>query len=243
MIVFPAIDILEGKSVRLFKGQLDRPKVYYSDPLKPALIFQSAGFTHLHLVDLDGARSGQPSNLSILRRICQSTNLVVQYGGGLRSLESVEETLKAGASRVVLGTVLISRPEIAEEIVEKYGSERVVAALDIQKGKVAIEGWQKGTSFGLRELVKKVEKLRPGHFLLTDVEQDGTLTGVNFKLVEKLISYTNVPVIISGGVSSLKDLERATKLEKKGVEGIIIGKAFYENKIDLKEAVKFNNAD
>ncbi len=243
MIVFPAIDILGGKSVRLFKGQLDKPKVYYSDPLEPALIFQSTGFTHLHLVDLDGARLGYPANLSALRRICQNTNLMVQFGGGLRSLESVEEAFEAGAERVVLGTALVNQPELTKEVIKRYGSKRVVAAVDTRSGKITVEGWQKETSLELVDLVKKLEKLKPGHLLLTDVEQDGTLQGVNFNLVERLISATNIPVIISGGVSSLKDLQKAAELEKDGVEGIIIGKAIYENKIDLREAVKFNCAD
>jgi phosphoribosylformimino-5-aminoimidazole carboxamide ribotide isomerase len=144
---------------------------------------------------------------------------------------------------VVLGTALVSQPELAKEVIKRYGSKRVVAALDTRSGKIAVEGWQKETSLELVDLVKKMEELKPGHLLLTDVEKDGTLQGVNFNLVERLISATNIPVIISGGVSSLKDLQKAAELEKDGVEGIIIGKAIYENKIDLKEAVKFNRAD
>ncbi len=243
MIVFPAIDVLGNKSVRLFKGQLENPKVYYDDPLEPALMFESLGFSHLHLIDLDGARTGEPKNFSVLKKIAKNTNLVIQFGGGLRNIESVEKAFEFGAQRVILGTILIANPELAKKIIMKFGSARVVAAVDTKEGKVAIEGWQKKTAQNLSELVEKLEALGPGHLLLTDVEKDGTLQGVNFKLVEDLLSMTNLPLIISGGVSSLKDLKRAAELEKKGVEGIIIGKAIYEKTINLNEAVMFNRVD
>lgn len=243
MIIFPAIDVLNQKCVRLLKGELDNPTIYYDDPLEPALNFESLGFTHLHLVDLDGARTGKPANLSVLKRICENTSLKVQFGGGLRTLESIEEVFKLGADRVVLGTALVANPELAKDVVKKFGSERVVAAVDTRKGKVAIEGWQKEASLELVNLVKKLEELEVGHLLVTDVEQDGTLQGVNFELVEKILSITNLPLIISGGVSSLEDLKKAKELEEKGVEGVIIGKAIYEEKIDLKEAVKLNHVN
>lgn len=243
MIVFPAIDVLGSKSVRLFKGRLENSKVYYDDPLEPALLFESLGFSHLHLVDLDGAQAGKPKNFSVLQRIAKNTSLIIQFGGGLRSLESVEKAFEFGARRVVLGTILISNPDLTKKIISKFGSEKVVAAVDTREGKVAIEGWQKKSTQSLSELVKKLEVLKPGHLLLTDVEQDGTLQGVNFKLVEDLLSITKLPVIISGGVSSLEDIKRATELEKRGVEGIIIGKAIYEKRIELKEAVKFNRVN
>ncbi len=243
MIVFPAIDVLGGKSVRLFKGELKNLKVYYDDPLEPALIFESLGFSHLHFIDLDGARSGKPENLSALQRIAQNTHLTIQFGGGLRSLESVDKVLELGAERVILGTILVKNLELAEKVISKYGPEKVVAAVDVRDEKVAIEGWQKKSSFALFELAKMLESLNPGHLLVTDIERDGTLKGVNFRLVENLLAMTKLPIIISGGVSSLEDIKKAAELEKRGVEGIVIGKAIYEKTIDLKEAVKFNNAN
>lgn len=237
MKIYPAIDILDGKCVRLFQGRLDKPKVYYDDPLDAAIYFQESGVRRVHVVDLNGAVEGRIKNWEVLERIILYTRLEIQFGGGVRTMLTVEKLFNAGVSRVVLGTSVVDTPELLAEASQKFG-ERVVAAIDVEGGNVSVKGWRERTELKPKELVKELEMIGIKTIIYTDISVDGTLRGVNVSGIKKLLEETEVKVIASGGIKDLNDIVRLKQLEPLGLEGAIVGKAIYEGSIDIKEALK-----
>jgi len=234
MELYPAIDLRGGRCVRLLQGQFDAETVYSDDPVQTALRWQSEGARWLHIVDLDGARAGKPQQLHILDDIVSAVRIPVQFGGGIRAEHHLQKAFEAGAMRVVLGSVLITDPEFAERVFKEWG-ERVALGVDVREGKVAIRGWQEQTGVDALELIQRMAKLGARRVIVTDISRDGTLQGPNLQLLKQLVQEAGIPIIASGGVSSLDDL---LALKETGVEGAIIGKALYTGSISLRDALE-----
>ncbi|MCL4078727.1 1-(5-phosphoribosyl)-5-[(5-phosphoribosylamino)methylideneamino]imidazole-4-carboxamide isomerase [Coriobacteriia bacterium Es71-Z0120] len=235
MIIFPAIDILDGKVVRLRQGRLDAVTVYNDDPVDQAKRWIDQGAEWLHVVDLDGAVLGEPANLGIVERIA-ALGVPVQFGGGLRSMEVLERVADAGVKRMVLGTTLVTKPAFVAEACERYGSA-IVAGVDARDGRVAIQGWREGTEYGVLELVQDLELLGVKRMAYTDIAKDGMQTGVNYGAYRALVGQTLIPITASGGVTTLDDVRDLYALGPQ-LEGVIIGRALYEGSLDLAEAVR-----
>lgn len=234
MIIFPAIDIKEGKCVRLQMGRYDKVTVYSDDPVQTALRWKHAGAENIHIVDLDGARSGMPANTELIIKIAQSCGIAVQAGGGIRTPESIRELLEAGVSRVVIGTAAIEEPELIKQAVLEFG-ERIAVGIDARNGKAAADGWETTSCVDALELAEKVENLGVKTIIYTDISRDGMLRGPNIAAMKKMKKATGMKVIASGGVSCIQDI---VDLKKCAVDGVIIGKALYTGDIDLPEAIK-----
>lgn len=238
MRLYPAIDIKNGKCVRLRQGSFADVTVYEENPVKVARAWKEAGAEYIHIVDLDGALEGRFVNADIIREIAGSVNIPVQTGGGIRSLENIRERLDAGVSRVIIGTKAVKEPEFVAEAVKIFGSECIVAGLDGKAGMAAVEGWEKYSEKTVIDLAFTMKNAGVNNIVYTDISRDGMLTGPDFGYTGRLVSETGLNIIASGGVSGMEDLER---LSKMGVEGVIIGKALYEGKIDLKQAIMLYN--
>lgn len=234
MELYPAIDLRGGRCVRLLQGQFDAETVYSDDPVQTALRWQSEGARWLHIVDLDGARAGKPQQLHVLDNIVDAVRIPVQFGGGIRAEHHLLKAFGAGAMRVVLGSVLITDPEFAECVFHEWG-QRIVLGIDVREGKVAIRGWQEQTEVDALELIQRMVKLGARRVIVTDISRDGTLQGPNLQLLKRLVQEAGVPIIASGGVSSLDDL---LALKETGVEGAIVGKALYTGNISLRDALE-----
>lgn len=237
MIVIPAIDLRNGKCVRLRHGELNQETVYSDDPVAMARKWQSAGAVRLHVIDLDGAFSGEPKNLDWIIRIKEETGMVVQTGGGLRKLETIEKILEAGIDNVILGTVIVEEAGLAKQAFDKYGG-RILTALDVKNGHVAVRGWKDDSGCPVEDAISIVEKLGGKEVIYTDISRDGTLEGVNIKSVSDVMKMTSMKIIASGGVSNLQDIQR---LKTLGVPACVVGKAIYEGKLKLKEAIELAN--
>lgn len=237
MIVFPAIDILGGRAVRLAQGDYDRVTVYNEDPVAQAREFAEAGAEWIHVVDLDGARDGIPGNIEAVERIAREVGLPIQNGGGIRTLETMQRLEDAGVSRMVLGTKLATDHEFVREAVARFG-DKVVAGIDARDGMVAVEGWREGTSTPADELVAELRDLGIRHLVYTDISRDGMQVGVNVDAYEKIAETAGFPVIASGGVSTLDDLHALASLGPDTVEGAITGRALYEGSFKLKHAIR-----
>ncbi|MFH0775255.1 MAG: 1-(5-phosphoribosyl)-5-[(5-phosphoribosylamino)methylideneamino]imidazole-4-carboxamide isomerase [bacterium] len=239
MLIIPAIDIREGKVVRLKKGEFSEQTTYLEEPVSVALKWQELGAKMIHVVDLDGAFFGQPGNLDVIEEICNNVSIPIQMGGGLRNLELIKEVMDFGVSRVVLGSVAIIKPEILEEALFRFSAKRVVVGLDIKEGKIAISGWQKVSDHKVDEFIIGLRKIGLGEIIVTDIETDGMLSGPNIPLLEELGKKTmGLRIIASGGVSCLPDIISLKKLAEYGVYGVIIGKSLYDGKITLKDALE-----
>lgn len=236
MLVLPAVDILDGKCVRLFQGRLDSVKVYADDPLDMAMKWKEKGASWLHVVDLNGAVSGEPKNLDKAKEIIEKTGSNVQFGGGIRDMVALERVFSAGVKRVVFGTTIITHPEIVAEACLKFDGA-VAAAVDARSGKVAVSGWKEGTEYPALQIVEELKILGLSRLVYTDISMDGTLRGINFEGVKAVCERAGIPVIYSGGVSSLDDIRKLKELEPFGVEGVIVGTALYEGSFDLVEAL------
>jgi phosphoribosylformimino-5-aminoimidazole carboxamide ribotide isomerase len=234
MIVIPAIDLMDGKCVRLRHGKKDDITVYSDDPVQMAKTWAAAGAKRLHVIDLDGAFEGHPKNLMWVGRIKKETGLFIQMGGGLRKVEYIDAVLNAGIDRVILGTIVLEEAGLAEEAFRKY-KEKIMVALDVKDGQVAIRGWKDDSGFPLPEAIKIVEKLGGKEIIFTDINRDGTLEGVNYLRMADAMALTNINIIASGGVSSIEDIK---KLKSMKVNACIVGKAIYENRLDLAEAIR-----
>ncbi|HHW22249.1 MAG TPA: 1-(5-phosphoribosyl)-5-[(5-phosphoribosylamino)methylideneamino]imidazole-4-carboxamide isomerase [Clostridiaceae bacterium] len=232
MTVFPAIDIINGKCVRLKQGQYDKITIFSDDPVSMALQFQKAGAKFVHVVDLDGAR-GDGSNRDIIGTIAKSLDIPVQTGGGIRTMEDIDEVLGLGITRVILGTSAVKNPHLVADAVKKYG-DRIVVGIDAKDGYVAIEGWEKTSSVKALELAEKMESMGVSTIIYTDINTDGMLAGPNIFAMKEMVSAVGMDVIASGGVSSLKDIR---KLKETGVAGVIVGKAIYTGDVELKQAL------
>lgn len=235
MQLYPAIDIRGGQCVRLTQGLFDQAKVYAADPAEVAKLWKSQGASWLHLVDLDGALAGRSVNEGVIQRIIRETDLPVELGGGIRTLEAAGRMLDLGVSRVIIGTKAAKEPEFMKELVDRFGPEAIVAGVDAKNGQVAVEGWETLSSRTALSLCMTMKEMGIRHIVYTDISRDGTLTGPNVEATRELTQKTGLDVIASGGVSSMEDLR---SLSEAGIRGAIIGKALYEKKIRLSEAIE-----
>jgi phosphoribosylformimino-5-aminoimidazole carboxamide ribotide isomerase len=233
--VIPAIDLREGKCVRLLQGDPNQQTIYSDDPLSVAREFEVAGAALLHVVDLDGAFSGSSKNLTVIEAIAEEISIPIQVGGGIRSLQAIRRVLDTGASRVILGTIAQRQPELVGEACQLYG-ERIVVGIDAKDGQVAVSGWQEGTDVSAYELGLSMKNLGVKTIIFTDIARDGMLTGPNYQSLEEMLKL-GVSIIASGGVSSLDDLMRLAQLASQGLVGAIVGKALYDGRFDLQSAI------
>ena len=234
MIIFPAIDIIGGKAVRLFKGDYNQMTVYNDDPSVVALDFKEKGATHIHLVDLEGAKQGGTPNLETVKKICETADLFSEIGGGIRDIETVEKYLSVGVSRVILGTAAVTDEEFLKLAVAKYG-DKIAVGVDIKDGFVAIKGWLEKSQYTCYEFVEKMQDLGVSNIICTDISKDGAMKGTNLELYRELSQKFSVKITASGGVSSLQDVK---ELRKMDIYGAIIGKAYYTGAINLTEAIE-----
>lgn len=233
MKIYPAIDLIGGKCVRLTQGSYDAVTVYHEDPLEVAKEFEALGSAYIHMIDLEGARNGISQNSEVIRRVANQTGLLVQTGGGIRSMETIEAYLENGVSRVILGTSAVKQPQLVKDVVAKYG-DKIVVGIDAKDGMVAISGWEVKSEFGAIEFARKMQDLGVKHIIYTDISCDGMLSGPNLKAMEEMARALEIEVIASGGVSCLQDVK---DLKNTGVSGVIIGKALYTGNLSLKEAL------
>ncbi len=234
MKLYPAIDLLNKRCVRLYKGDYNEV-TDYGDPVEMAQKWKNMGASFLHLVDLDGAREGRSINLDVVKDIIDKVGIDVELGGGIRNLEKIDEILSIGVKRVILGSIALKEPNIVKEAIKKYGSERIVVGVDTKNFKVATNGWIESSNVDALEFAKVLEGVGVKYIIFTDISKDGTLSGINVEQTKTLIDNTNINIIASGGVKTIEDLRGAAKI---GCEGIIIGKALYEGTIDLEAALK-----
>lgn len=237
MIIFPAIDIRGGKCVRLEEGRFDRETVFAENPLEAARRWVDAGSEWLHIVDLDGARAGQPVNLEVVKKIAETFDVKIQLGGGVRTLESVAAILSSGVQRVILGSVAVRSPELVSQVCAKYG-ERIVIGIDARNGEVAVDGWEKSGLLQADELALRMKAAGATRIIYTDISRDGMLTGVNVAATLQLADKSGLKIIASGGVRGMEDIQALQPLTERGVEGVIIGKALYTGTISLKDALR-----
>lgn len=230
-MIYPAIDIRDGKCVRLTQGDFQQEKVYFQKPAEVAKMWEAKGGKFLHIVDLDGALEGKSKNLPVIQEIVRAVNIPIQVGGGIRSLEAIENLINIGVSRVIVGTKALQDREMVKKAVETYG-DKIVVAIDAKKGYVAIDGWTKASDVSALDFAVEMETIGVKTIIYTDIAKDGMLEGPNLEAMEELKNQVNMDIIASGGVSSLEDLN---KLVEIGMAGAIVGKALYENRIQLEE--------
>lgn len=235
MQLYPAIDIKDGQCVRLRQGEFKEMTVYSSKPWRMAAGWEEQGATFLHLVDLDGALAGYPVNGAAIEKIVKSVSIPVEAGGGIRSGEDVRRMLDLGVRRVIIGTRAAEHPEFLKEMVEAFGDQAIVAGVDARDGMAAVEGWEKSSALTAGELCLTVKDCGVRHIVYTDISRDGMLLGPNILAAKALTELTGLDIIASGGVSCMKDL---SDLHEAGIRGAIIGKALYENRLDLSQAVR-----
>ena len=234
MVIYPAIDLFDGKAVRLYKGDYAQMTVYNEDPVAVAADFKANGATHIHLVDLEGAKSGTTPNLETVCAIKKATGLFCEIGGGVRSMEVVERYLEAGIDRVILGTAAVTDESFLRTAVEKY-ADRIAVGIDIRDGFVAIKGWTEKSQEKALDFCAKMQKLGVKTLICTDISKDGAMEGANHALYRELSQRFDMDIIASGGVSSMEDVKRLGAME---IHGAIIGKAYYTGAVNLKEAIE-----
>lgn len=237
MLIIPAIDIKEGRCVRLREGQFSDAEIFSNDPVMVAAKWANKGAEMLHIVDLDGARYGKFTNISLVEQIIKKIGILVQVGGGIRNYRDVKNLIDLGVSRVILGTILWKDKTLAKKLFEDF-SEKIIAGIDARDGYVAIEGWQNITPVDALDFAKEMEGLGAQRIIYTDIKRDGTLKGPNITNIEKMLKNVNIPLICSGGITSLDDIKKLKRFETKGLEGVILGKALYKGTIFLEEALK-----
>ena len=234
MIIFPAIDLYDGKAVRLYKGDYKNMTVYSDDPLSVARDFEEAGATHVHMVDLEGAKDGTTPNLDIVARVARETSLFVEIGGGIRSMETVKKYADAGVRRVILGTAAVNDPDFLRTAVAEYG-ELISVGADVKDGYIAIKGWLEQSNVTLDEFVSQMQSIGVRHMICTDISRDGAMRGTNLELYRQLSAKYSMDITASGGVSTLEDVRALREME---LYGAIIGKAYYTGDIKLGEALE-----
>lgn len=234
MIILPAIDLLGRKAVRLLKGDYNQVTVYSDSPLEVAEKFKSLGATHIHMVDLDGAKYGTAPNMDIVAEVAEKTGLFIEIGGGIRSMETVKKYIDAGISRVILGTAAICDEDFLKEAVKAYG-EKIAVGADVKDGKIAVKGWLEQSDVTLDEFFLKMQDLGVKNIICTDISRDGAMRGTNLELYRELSARYSLDITASGGVSSIEDVKR---LREMNLYGAIIGKAYYTGAVDLKEAIE-----
>ena len=236
MEILPAIDLLDGACVRLHQGDYDQVTRFSEDPVAQALSWQSQGATRLHLVDLDGAKRGEPINDAAVRAITSALDIPVQLGGGVRSLERAEELIACGLDRVILGTVAIEQPQLVQELAQRHPG-RIVVGIDANNGRVATRGWIEQSDVLATDLAKQFSAAGIAAIITTDIATDGTLAGPNLEALRTMAQCSAVPVIASGGIGCMADLLSLLPLEPLGVTGVIVGRALYDGRVDLAEAI------
>jgi phosphoribosylformimino-5-aminoimidazole carboxamide ribotide isomerase len=236
MDIYPAIDIKGGKCVRLSQGEKDREVIYSDDPVTMALKWQNDGAGHLHVVDLDGAFEGSIKNMDIVEKIVTSVDMFVQLGGGIRSLDIIEDVLNSGIKRVIIGTKAYEDEQFVEDAVKEFG-QRIAVGLDTRKGRVAIKGWTETTQAEPVKMALKLQKMGVKTIVYTDILTDGMMSGPNLPAIEELLDQTKTGIIASGGITTYADISNLKKLENKGLVGAVIGKALYEERLNLSEIV------
>lgn len=236
MYLLPAIDILGGKAVRLAKGDYAQVTVYNDDPIAQARAFEAAGARWLHVVDLDGAKSGAADNIAVVEGILAATDLNVEVGGGVRSIEVIERLVRAGVTRVVLGTALVRDPAFAAEAVNRFGGDALVAGIDAKDGEVAVSGWCEGSGIAAHDLAARMADMGYRHLVYTDIARDGMQTGLDPQAYVDMARAFGHPVVASGGVASVADIERLAPVASS-IEGVIAGRAIYEGALDVSSGV------
>jgi phosphoribosylformimino-5-aminoimidazole carboxamide ribotide isomerase len=237
MILFPAIDIRGGKCVRLTEGRFDKETIFADNPIDMAMRWENEGAQYLHLVDLDGALAGKPMNLEVIATIAKTVAIPVQLGGGIRNLDTIAQILEVGVQRVILGSIAVRQPELVEAACKEYG-DRIVVGIDARDGLAAVEGWGVAGGIGAEELAKKMAQVGVARIIYTDISRDGTLSGVNVSATAALAKVSGIPIIASGGVRDLADIEAIKKAAGDGIEGVIVGKAIYTGSLCLADALK-----
>ena len=241
MILFPAIDLKDGMCVRLQQGDMQRATVFNRDPAAQAHTFETQGFRHLHVVDLDGAFAGKPMNGAAVERILETVGLCVQLGGGIRDMATVEGWLEKGVNRVIIGTAAVRDPALVKEAAKKF-PKRVAVSLDARDGKVAVEGWAETSELTVLDIAKRFEDAGVAAIVYTDVARDGMLKGINWDATIALAEAISIPVIASGGLASIDDVKTMTEPRAKKLEGAIAGRALYDGRLDAAEALKLIRA-
>jgi phosphoribosylformimino-5-aminoimidazole carboxamide ribotide isomerase len=237
MIIFPAIDLKDGVCVRLERGAMQSATIFNDNPASQAMEFEKQGFKWIHVVDLNGAFAGRPVNIDSVQEIISSVNIPVQLGGGIRDIATIEQWLSAGVARVILGTVALRNPEIVIEACNKFPG-RILVGVDGKGSKVAVEGWAETSTVSVIELAKKFEDAGVTAILYTDVARDGMLQGVDLSGTAALAEAINIPVIASGGVAGIEDIKAIKEIAASGVCGVVVGRALYDGRIDIEEALK-----
>ena len=237
MKIFPAIDLFEGKAVRLYKGDYDKMTVYSENPIEIALDFKRCGAKNMHVVDLEGAKNGKTPNIETIKALIRATDMFVEVGGGIRSIDTVKAYVDAGVGRVILGTAAVTDREFLLEAIKLYG-DRIAVGVDIKDGYVAIKGWTEKSELEAIDFCREMQTLGVKTIICTDISRDGAMKGTNHELYKKLKATLNINIIASGGVSDISDVSRLTDSD---VYGAIIGKAYYTGAVDLKEAIEVAN--
>ncbi len=240
MKIIPAVDIKEGRCVRLSQGKADQETIYSNDPVSMSNHWDEEGAQLIHIVDLDGAFQGLPINSEIVKKIIYSSSVDIQIGGGIRNLETIDTYVKAGAYRIILGTIAQKEPEFVEEACRRFPG-KIIVGIDARDGYVAVKGWVEVSEQKATDLAKKMKGYGITGFIFTDISRDGMLQGPNLESIKNFAESAQLPIIASGGVSSLEDITNLVKLEPYGVEGLIIGKAFYDKTLSFKDALNISN--
>jgi len=242
MIVIPALDLKEGRCVRLSQGRMDQESVYSENPVQMARHWESKGAERLHVVDLNGAVQGRPFHSSLIKEIVRSVRIPVEVGGGIRDFETIEDYLSSGVKWVILGTAAFQNRSLVKEACRRF-PERVILAIDAKGGRLAIQGWKEEVTLGASELARQFEGMGLSAIIFTDVERDGMGIGLNTEATKALARSTPIPVIASGGVSRVEDIEHLLELEPDGVIGVIVGRAIYTGRLDLEEAIRITKKE
>jgi phosphoribosylformimino-5-aminoimidazole carboxamide ribotide isomerase len=237
VIVIPAVDLKDGRCVRLSQGRMDQEFIYSEHPIDMARHWESKGAERLHVVDLNGAVTGRPIHQSLIKEISQSVRIPIEVGGGIRDVATIENYLSSGVRWVILGTAAFQNPSLVEEACKRF-PERVILGIDAKGGRVAIQGWNEVASLEAIDLIRQFEGMGLSAIIFTDIERDGMGTGLNFQLTKNLARSTSIPVIASGGVSQIEDIEHLLELKPDGVIGVIVGRALYTGQVDLEKAIR-----
>ena len=241
MKIFPAIDIKDKKCVRLLKGDFDNQTTYEQSPFEQALRYKDAGLLNLHIVDLDGALSGGPINLSLIENIIKKLNITLEVGGGIRSIDAIKAYLDIGADKVILGSAAIRDPNFLKKACEEF-KDKIALGLDAKKGKLSVSGWTETTKLTAESYLKNVNKYGFSRVIYTDIDRDGTKTEPNIEETLIIAKISSAPVVVSGGISSIEDIKKINKLKNLNIEGVIVGKAIYDGDIKLNDLKELENA-
>ena len=237
MIIFPAIDIKDGKCVRLIKGDFDQMTSYDSLPIDQAIKYFQNGFNNIHIVDLDGALQGKPVNSKIVKEIIKNVKLKIQIGGGIRTIDDIGAWIETGVDKIVMGTAAVENTELLKVACDKF-KNKIAVALDVKDGFITLSGWKKTTNVSAMNFIKKIKNLGVSRIIYTDVNKDGTKKGPNLKDTVEISNKANIPLVISGGVSSIEDIKKIKSLNNSNIEGVIVGKSIYDGDIKINELAK-----